>query len=144
MLADLALEWDAAAAVGEESFARQVAAGERAVVDDGRLAKWRRVGWGTRQCTTTRLVPAGRATSPRSPVGPGSRSGSRPAPLSAVARSPRTWLMFEGVPNYPTNSRFWEVIDKHKVNTFYTAPTAIRALMKAGDGPAKKTSRRFR
>jgi acetyl-CoA synthetase len=52
-----------------------------------------------------------------------------------------TTLMFEGVPNYPTNSRFWEVIDKHKVNTFYTAPTAIRALMQAGDEPVKKTSR---
>jgi acetyl-CoA synthetase len=51
-------------------------------------------------------------------------------------------LMFEGVPNYPSNSRFWEVIDKHKVNTFYTAPTAIRALMQAGDGPVKKTSRK--
>jgi acetyl-CoA synthetase len=50
-------------------------------------------------------------------------------------------LMFEGVPNYPTNSRFWEVIDKHRVNTFYTAPTAIRALMQAGDAPVKKTSR---
>jgi acetyl-CoA synthetase len=50
-------------------------------------------------------------------------------------------LMFEGVPNYPTNSRFWEVIDKHKVNTFYTAPTAIRALMQAGDEPVKRTSR---
>ena len=50
-------------------------------------------------------------------------------------------LMFEGVPNYPTNSRFWEVIDKHKVNIFYTAPTAIRALMQAGDEPVKKTSR---
>jgi len=50
-------------------------------------------------------------------------------------------LMFEGVPNYPSTSRFWEVIDKHKVNTFYTAPTAIRALMQAGDGPVKKTSR---
>ena len=50
--------------------------------------------------------------------------------------------MFEGVPNYPTNSRFWEVIDKHKVNTFYTAPTAIRALMQAGDAPVKKTSRK--
>ena len=49
--------------------------------------------------------------------------------------------MFEGVPNYPTNSRFWEVIDKHKVNIFYTAPTAIRALMQAGDEPVKKTSR---
>jgi acetyl-CoA synthetase len=52
-----------------------------------------------------------------------------------------TTLMFEGVPNYPTNSRFWEVIDKHKVNVFYTAPTAIRALMGAGDEPVKKTSR---
>jgi acetyl-CoA synthetase len=52
-----------------------------------------------------------------------------------------TTLMFEGIPNYPTTSRFWEVIDKHKVNTFYTAPTAIRALMQAGDGPVKKTSR---
>jgi acetyl-CoA synthetase len=51
-------------------------------------------------------------------------------------------LMFEGVPNYPTNSRFWEVIDKHKVNTFYTAPTAIRALMQAGDEPVKKASRK--
>ncbi len=50
-------------------------------------------------------------------------------------------LMFEGVPNYPTTSRFWEVCDKHKVNTFYTAPTAIRALIQAGDGPVKKTSR---
>ena len=52
-----------------------------------------------------------------------------------------TTLMFEGVPNYPSNSRFWEVIDKHKVNIFYTAPTAIRALMQAGDEPVKKTSR---
>ncbi|HEV7284570.1 MAG TPA: acetate--CoA ligase, partial [Kaistia sp.] len=52
-----------------------------------------------------------------------------------------TTLMFEGVPSYPTNSRFWEVIDKHKVNIFYTAPTAIRALMQAGDEPVKKTSR---
>jgi acetyl-CoA synthetase len=50
-------------------------------------------------------------------------------------------LMFEGVPNYPTTSRFWEVCDKHKVNIFYTAPTAIRALMQAGDEPVKKTSR---
>ncbi|MCW5682299.1 MAG: acetate--CoA ligase, partial [Xanthobacteraceae bacterium] len=50
-------------------------------------------------------------------------------------------LMFEGVPNYPSMSRFWEVIDKHKVNIFYTAPTAIRALMQAGDEPVKKTSR---
>jgi len=52
-----------------------------------------------------------------------------------------TTLMFEGVPNYPTTSRFWEVIDKHQVNTFYTAPTAIRALMRDGDAPVKKTSR---
>ena len=52
-----------------------------------------------------------------------------------------TTLMFEGVPNYPTASRFWEVIDKHKVNIFYTAPTAIRALMREGDAPVKKTSR---
>jgi acetyl-CoA synthetase len=51
-------------------------------------------------------------------------------------------LMFEGVPNYPTNSRFWEVIDKHQVNIFYTAPTALRALMGAGEGPVKKTSRK--
>ncbi len=55
-----------------------------------------------------------------------------------------TTLMFEGVPNYPDNSRFWEVIDKHKVNIFYTAPTAIRALMQAGDEPVKKTSRASR
>jgi acetyl-CoA synthetase len=53
-----------------------------------------------------------------------------------------TTLMFEGVPNYPDNSRFWNVIDKHKVNTFYTAPTAIRALMQAGDEPVTKTSRK--
>src|SRR5215831_15478673 len=53
-----------------------------------------------------------------------------------------TTLMFEGVPNYPDNSRFWNVIDKHKVNTFYTAPTAIRALMQGGDEPVKKTSRK--
>ena len=50
-------------------------------------------------------------------------------------------LMFEGVPNYPNSSRFWEVIDKHGVNIFYTAPTAIRALMKEGDGPVKSTKR---
>jgi len=50
-------------------------------------------------------------------------------------------LMFEGVPNYPTAARFWEVCDKHKVNIFYTAPTAIRALMREGEGPVKKTSR---
>tara|TARA_B100001123_G_C15294548_1_gene1018675 strand:- start:438 stop:2357 length:1920 start_codon:yes stop_codon:yes gene_type:complete len=52
-----------------------------------------------------------------------------------------TTLMFEGVPNYPSTSRFWEVVDKHKVNIFYTAPTAIRALMREGDEPVKKTSR---
>ena len=52
-----------------------------------------------------------------------------------------TTLMFEGVPNYPSNSRFWDVIDKHKVNIFYTAPTAIRSLMGAGEDPVKKTSR---
>ncbi len=49
-----------------------------------------------------------------------------------------TTLMFEGVPNYPDNSRFWNVIDKHKVNIFYTAPTAIRALMQAGDDPVQE------
>jgi acetyl-CoA synthetase len=59
-------------------------------------------------------------------------------PLSNGAIS----LMFEGVPNYPTTSRFWEVCDKHKVNIIYTAPTAIRALMQGGDGPVKKTSRK--
>ncbi len=52
-----------------------------------------------------------------------------------------TTLMFEGIPNYPSMSRFWEVIDKHKVNIFYTAPTAIRSLMGAGEDPVKKTSR---
>jgi acetyl-CoA synthetase len=52
-----------------------------------------------------------------------------------------TTLMFEGVPNYPDHSRFWNVIDKHKVNIFYTAPTAIRALMQGGDEPVTKTSR---
>ena len=50
-------------------------------------------------------------------------------------------LMFEGVPNYPDSSRFWQVVDKHQVNIFYTAPTAIRALMRDGDGPVKSTSR---
>jgi acetyl-CoA synthetase len=50
-------------------------------------------------------------------------------------------LMFEGVPNYPTSSRFWDVVDKHKVNTLYTAPTALRALMREGDGPVTKTDR---
>jgi acetyl-CoA synthetase len=52
-----------------------------------------------------------------------------------------TTLMFEGIPTYPSISRFWEVIDKHKVNIFYTAPTAIRSLMGAGEAPVKKTSR---
>ena len=52
-----------------------------------------------------------------------------------------TTLMFEGVPNYPSVSRFWEVVDKHQVNIFYTAPTAIRALMRDGAGPVQKTSR---
>ena len=51
-------------------------------------------------------------------------------------------LVFEGVPNYPSTSRFWEVCDKHKVNIIYTAPTAIRALMQGGDAPVKKTSRK--
>ena len=52
-----------------------------------------------------------------------------------------TTLMFEGVPNYPDASRFWQVIDKHKVSLFYTAPTAIRALMREGEAPVRKTSR---
>ncbi|MGZ3298789.1 MAG: acetate--CoA ligase, partial [Asticcacaulis sp.] len=52
-----------------------------------------------------------------------------------------TSLMFEGVPNYPTVSRFWQVIDKHKVNIFYTAPTAIRALMREGEAPVASTAR---
>jgi acetyl-CoA synthetase len=52
-----------------------------------------------------------------------------------------TTLMFEGIPNYPDSSRFWQVIDKHKVNIFYTAPTAIRALMRDGEAPVRKTSR---
>jgi acetyl-CoA synthetase len=53
-----------------------------------------------------------------------------------------TTLMFEGIPNYPDSSRFWQVIDKHHVNIFYTAPTAIRALMRDGEAPVKKTSRK--
>jgi len=52
-----------------------------------------------------------------------------------------TTVMFEGIPTYPSLSRFWEVVDKHRVNIFYTAPTAIRALMRAGDAPVKATSR---
>ena len=51
-------------------------------------------------------------------------------------------LMFEGVPHYPTTSRFWEIVDKHNVEIFYTAPTAIRALMRDGKGPVEKTSRK--
>src|SRR5947209_5354838 len=53
-----------------------------------------------------------------------------------------TTLMFEGVPNYPDTSRFWQVVDKHQVNIFYTAPTAIRALMRDGEAPVKKASRK--
>ena len=53
-----------------------------------------------------------------------------------------TTMMFEGVPNYPSVSRWWEIIDKYKVNIFYTAPTALRALMKEGERPVKKTSRK--
>ncbi len=53
-----------------------------------------------------------------------------------------TTLMFEGVPNYPTSSRFWQVCDKHQVNIFYTAPTALRSLMREGDGLVKSTSRK--
>jgi acetyl-CoA synthetase len=53
-----------------------------------------------------------------------------------------TTLIFEGVPNYPTTSRFWEVIDKHQVEIFYTAPTALRALMREGDEPVQRTSRK--
>jgi acetyl-CoA synthetase len=53
-----------------------------------------------------------------------------------------TSLMFEGVPNYPDTSRFWQVVDKHQVTIFYTAPTALRALMREGDGPVKKSSRK--
>ena len=53
-----------------------------------------------------------------------------------------TTIMFEGIPTYPNTSRWWEIVDKYKVNIFYTAPTAIRALMKEGDKPVKKTSRK--
>jgi len=52
-----------------------------------------------------------------------------------------TSLMFEGIPNYPDTSRFWQVVDKHQVSIFYTAPTAIRALMREGEAPVKRTSR---
>ena len=53
-----------------------------------------------------------------------------------------TTIMFEGVPNYPDSSRWWQIVDRYKVNIFYTAPTAIRALMREGDAPVKKTSRK--
>src|SRR3546814_8756469 len=53
-----------------------------------------------------------------------------------------TTVLFEGVPNYPDASRFWQVCDKHNVEIFYTAPTAIRALMREGEGPVKKASRK--
>lgn len=59
-------------------------------------------------------------------------------PLSHAAHS----LIFEGVPNYPNHSRFWNVVDKHKVNIFYTAPTALRALMREGDEWVRKSSRK--
>ena len=59
-------------------------------------------------------------------------------PLSNAA----TTVMFEGIPTYPDFSRWWQIVDKFKVNIFYTAPTAIRALMREGDGPVKKTSRK--
>ncbi|MCK9530668.1 MAG: acetate--CoA ligase [Gammaproteobacteria bacterium] len=59
-------------------------------------------------------------------------------PLANGAKS----LMFEGVPSYPDSSRFWQVCDKHQVNIFYTAPTAIRALMREGDEPVKRTGRK--
>ena len=53
-----------------------------------------------------------------------------------------TTIMFEGIPNYPDSSRWWQIVDKYKVNIFYTAPTAIRALMREGDKPVKKASRK--
>ena len=53
-----------------------------------------------------------------------------------------TTLMFEGIPSYPDSSRWWQIVDKYKVNIFYTAPTALRALMKEGKNPVKKTSRK--
>ena len=59
-------------------------------------------------------------------------------PLSNAA----TTIMFEGIPTYPDSSRWWQIVDKHKVNIFYTAPTAIRALMREGDEPVKQTTRR--
>ena len=59
-------------------------------------------------------------------------------PLSNAA----TTIMFEGIPTYPDSSRWWHIVDKYKVNIFYTAPTAIRSLMREGDGPVKSTSRK--
>ena len=53
-----------------------------------------------------------------------------------------TTIMFEGIPNYPDTSRWWQIIDKYKANIFYTAPTALRALMREGEGPVKRTSRK--
>ncbi|MCB1824047.1 MAG: acetate--CoA ligase, partial [Candidatus Competibacteraceae bacterium] len=53
-----------------------------------------------------------------------------------------TTVMFEGIPTFPDAGRFWQVVDKHQVNTFYTAPTAIRSLMREGEGPVKATSRK--
>jgi len=53
-----------------------------------------------------------------------------------------TTIMFEGIPNYPDTSRWWQIVDKYKVNIFYTAPTALRALMREGEEPVKKTSRK--
>ena len=54
-----------------------------------------------------------------------------------------TTIMFEGIPTYPDSSRWWQIVDKYKVNIFYTAPTAIRALMREGNDPVKKTSRKI-
>jgi acetyl-CoA synthetase len=85
-----------------------------------------------------------------STIGPASCSGA-PADVgwvtghSYVVYGPlangATSLMFEGVPNHPDSSRFWEVIERHRVNIFYTAPTAIRALMREGEGPVRKHDR---
>src|SRR6478752_4873460 len=72
---------------------------------------------------------------PTSAGSPAIPTSSRPLANGA------TTLMFEGVPNYPSMSRCWEIVDKQKVNIFYTAPTAIRSLMGAGEGPVKQTSR---
>ena len=54
-----------------------------------------------------------------------------------------TTIMFEGVPNYPDTSRWWQIVDKYKVNIFYTAPTALRALMREGEGPVKKSKQKI-